>query len=176
MALAAQQSLFPESKRRLTHGGEERLGKRKLERPISTRHSMHVVLRSSMAKGEWSLLRPAHAGMVRFEIQRFSRRHGVRIYEAANVGNHIHLLLRARSRDALKRFLMGLSGRIAQRVTGARKGKPLGRRFFDTLPFTRIVSGWGKAFTIAKHYVWDNILEAKGLRQRKPHQRKAGSG
>jgi hypothetical protein len=58
---------------------------------------------------------------------------------------------------------MSLSGRIAQRVSGARKGRPLGQRFFDAIPYSRIIEAWGKAYFTVKSYVYQNTLEAQGV-------------
>src|SRR5436305_1807405 len=60
----------------------------------------------------------------------------------------------------LKRFLCALSGETDQRITGARKGKPFGRRFFDSIPWSRIV---GKDFLEVRRYIIQNTLEALGL-------------
>lgn len=57
---------------------------------------------------------------------------------------------------------MILSSRISVRITGAKKGRPFGRRFFDSIPFSRIVE-WGKGFFGVKKYVQQNILEAAGV-------------
>jgi len=172
MAKAIQQKLDGIEKLRLTHGGEAWPGKRKAERPITTKRAMHLVLRSSHAKQEWSFLHPKHAAFVREVIVRLAKRFGVIVYNVANAGNHIHMLARPRSRDALRGFLAALSGRLAQRITGARRGNPLGYRFFDFIPFSRIVQ-WGRDFHHALDYITQNTREALGIvpfkqRKRKP--------
>jgi hypothetical protein len=43
---------------RTAHGGTLNKGKRKLERPLSTRKSIHLVLKSDKAKGRFSFLNP----------------------------------------------------------------------------------------------------------------------
>src|SRR5439155_15975924 len=75
---------------RTAHGGAVRRGRRKLERPVSTRRPMHVVLSSARARGPWSLRK--HQGAVRDALREMAQRFGVRIYEFANVGSHLHLL------------------------------------------------------------------------------------
>src|SRR5690242_20660502 len=77
---------------RTAHGGSVRAGRRKLERPISTRRPMHVVLSSNRARGPWSLRR--HQRAVREILRQMARRFGVRVYDFANVGSHLHLLVR----------------------------------------------------------------------------------
>ncbi len=96
----------------------------KSKRPFSKKLSVHVVLRSSKAVGALSLLRQARrVEAVLFEE---SKKHHVRLQGAANSGNHLHLLVKAPSREHLSNFLRAVSGRIAMIVTGARKGVPLG--------------------------------------------------
>ncbi len=121
---------------------------------------MHLVLRSSQAKGERSLLHESK--FIQLLIARLAKRFRVRVYEQANSGNHLHLLVRAETRDGFKQFLMALSGRIAQKMTGAAKGKPLAAKFWDFIPFTRIVE-WGRAFAIVRRYVIQNTLETLGV-------------
>ncbi len=157
-----QTLLSAEFEERNDHGGELWKGRRKKPRPIAAKRSMHIVLRSSHAVGAWSFLSPRHAPFVRALVPLLAKRFGVVVYESANVGNHIHLLVRPRSRDSLKHFLMSLAGRIAMRVTGARRGKPFGKRFFDAIPWSRIVE-WGKGFRAARAYVVLNASEAAGL-------------
>jgi REP element-mobilizing transposase RayT len=149
-------------KQRASHGGELAKGRRKIARPVALKKPMHLVLRASEARGKYSLLRLEHARFVQITLTSVSRTYGVRVYEFSNVGNHLHLLVRASSRDGFKNFLRVLAGRIAQKVTGARKGKPWGGRFWDLLVFSRIVE-WGRAFAIARGYVVKNQLQALGL-------------
>lgn len=168
-----QQLLLPSlSRPRSVHGGDFAQGKRKRSRPISTKAPMHFVLRSSIAKGNWSFLHPRHAPFIRELVPALARAHGVRLYKWSQNGNHLHLLLLAKNRHLLKHFLMIVSARISMKITGARKGKPFGRRFFDAVPFSRIVE-WGKAFLAAKEYVQKNILEAAGAISYVPRGRKA---
>src|SRR5262245_24909011 len=129
MGRAAQLVLSTEfEKKKLSHGGSERIGKRKVARPISAKSPMHLVLRSTLATGTWSLLR------YRPQIDKLTvtlgKKFGVQVYRCANSGNHLHLVVRPRSRNAFTQFVTSLAGRIAQLITGARKGKPLGKRFF----------------------------------------------
>jgi hypothetical protein len=81
-----QLSLFDRPARielaRTEHGGDVRRGKRKLERPVSTRRPMHLVLTSNRARGAWSLRR--HDRTVREVLRRMARRFEVRVYDFAN--------------------------------------------------------------------------------------------
>ena len=149
---------------RTGHGGTLRRGRRKLERPVSTRRPMHVVLASHRARGPWSLRK--HERVVRDALRAMAHRFGVRVYEFANVGSHLHLLVRARRRDAFQGFLRSFAGLVARRVTGARRGRPSGR-FFNGLAWSRVV-GWGRDYLGVRHYVFRNDIEgASGPRVRR---------
>jgi REP element-mobilizing transposase RayT len=165
LALFGSDALAPAPS--LEHGGDVRRGKRKIARPLNTRLPVHVVLRSSRAKREWSMLRSAVAARIRRTVHRQARRYDVRVYRYANVGNHIHLLGQARSRPAFQSFLRVVAGVTARIVTGARRGRPVGR-FWDRLAYTRVVS-WGCEFRCVGAYVQQNEDEARGLR---PHERR----
>jgi len=161
--MRSRQPTFPfnEFKRCLDHGGEIRKGKRKGRRPVVTKRAMHVVFRSTRARGKFSLLHKRNVAVVRDELLKWSKYFGVRIYQWANVGNHIHLLIRARTRGGFQNFLRTFSGKVAQRVTGAKRGRGFGR-FWDLLTYSRVVE-WGKAFRIVREYVLQNELEGLGI-------------
>jgi putative transposase len=162
MKRASQSELpfSPDFKKRITHGGEMRHGKRKLARPVSPKQAMHLVFRSSKATAALSLLHPDHHKNVRDKVSELANRFGVRIYQYANSGNHLHLLIRGRTRKGIQDFLRAVGCRVAQIVTGARKGKAFGR-FWDELVFSRVVSG-GRDFIETRFYVLQNELEAEG--------------
>jgi hypothetical protein len=84
-------------------------------------------------------------------------RFGVRVYDFANVGSHLHLLVRARRREAFQGFLRSFAGIVARRVTGARRGQPAGP-FFSGLAWSRVVS-WGRDYIGVRHYVFRNEIE-----------------
>ena len=136
------------------------MGMRKVARPISTKKRMHLTLRSSRAIGKLSLF--TRKNEIRALTLTFAKRFHVRVFEQSNNGNHLHLIVQAQTRGGFKRFLMALSGRIAQIMTKSTKGKPLPGRFWDYLPFTRILE-WGKDLRNASRYVEMNQLEAAGI-------------
>jgi len=156
------------------HGGSLSMGKRKSFRPIDPKQALHVVLRSSKARGALSMLHPKHCNAIEGFLQKTAKRWGVRVYRYANVGNHIHLLIQVPTREAWKRFSRELSGGIAQIVTGAQKGSSLSRGsdpnipesakrgFWDHLLYTRIVS-FGRDFRGLCRYIVKNLFEAEGV-------------
>src|SRR4051812_8827014 len=96
-----------------SHGGDHTKGKRKSRRPLDTKQALHVVLRSSSAKGSLSMLHPKHCNPIESQTHRLAKRWGVRLYRYANVGNHLHLLVKVPSRAAWRRFLRELAGTVA---------------------------------------------------------------
>ncbi len=160
------------------HGGDLAIGKRKTFRPIDPKQALHVVLKSSKARGELSMLHPKHCNSIHKHIRKIAKRRGVKICQFANVGNHLHLLIKVPSRAAWQRFSKELSGGIAQIVTGARKGQALPRNaqgtqpesalraFWDHLLFTRIVS-LGRDFNGVCRYLVKNLFEAAGVPMKK---------
>jgi len=124
-------------------------------------------MRSSRARGKWSLLHPTHARIIDAYLTRTAAKWGVRLLERANVGNHLHLLIRVRSRREFQGFLRELAGGIAMRVTGARKSLELADgRFWDELAYTRVVE-WGRDLARTTRYIVTNLFEAAGLLSRR---------
>lgn len=175
------QPFFPGLNRknqRNAHGGENARGKRKERRPFDPKQALHVVLRSSKARGELSMLHPRNSGHVRELLERLKKRWGISVYRYANVGNHLHLLIRAKSRASWQGFIRELSGGIAMIVTGSKKGNALERSkakdlpesakrgFWDHLVFTRIVA-FGRDFKGVADYVCTNLWEGLGIPVRK---------
>ncbi len=149
------------SRPRLEYGGDIGHGKRKQARPFSSHRPMHLVLRSSRARGSWSLRRKVNETAIAEEIEEAARRFGVKIYERATTETHLHLLVRARSRESLSNFLRVVGGRVAQRVTGAHKGQPC-QGFWDEAAWSRVVA-WGRDFNSVRAYVLLNLFETMGL-------------
>jgi hypothetical protein len=88
--------IFTPSSREPSTAGALGRGRRKLERPVSTRRPMHVVLSSKRARGEWSMRKHDRAIKA---LRAAARRFAVRVYDFANVGTHLHLLVRVRRRE-----------------------------------------------------------------------------
>jgi REP element-mobilizing transposase RayT len=138
-------------------------------RPISTQHSMHFVLRSSLARGDWSFLR--HKDKISEIVNENSKKFGVRIHSLANVGNHLHMHLHFTNRYTYKRFIRAISAAIMMTVTGASRWKTFAQivrekqlsatHFWDRRPFSRIIIGF-KALLNLRDYVQVNRFEQWG--------------
>ncbi|MGE4131765.1 MAG: transposase [Bdellovibrionales bacterium] len=82
---------------------------------------MHLVLRSSLARGRWSFLRPHNKQKIQSLVEKFAKRYGVRILSLANVGNHLHFHIQLTSRLMYKPFIRALTASIAMAVTGVNR-------------------------------------------------------
>jgi REP element-mobilizing transposase RayT len=145
--------------------GKEWQSNPKTARPVAVKQAMHLVLRSSLARNEFSLL--LHDRAIHRILQRLAKRFGIRLYDVANAGNHLHLIVRLPHRDALTPFLKAASGLIARLVLGVERGhkwseRPGPRigvewptRFWDARPWSRIVS-FGPDFKQLKDYLMLN--------------------
>ena len=131
-------------------------------RPLSTKRPLHLVMRSSLAKGERSFLSPKRAKGVREVAYASAKAHGVKIYRFANSGNHLHFVVLPASLKAYFAFIRSLSGVLARLVLGAERGRPKGVKFWDALPFTRILE-WGRDYRRTIDYLRQNVLEALGF-------------
>lgn len=148
--------------RNLKHFGGAYLGSSnpKVKRPISSKRCMHLVVRSSLAKGRLSFLNRGRR--IQEIINKQGRNLGVKIYRQANGGNHLHLIILPRSRDAFKNFVRAITGLVAREVLHAERGSSKNLQFWDQRPFSRIVS-WGKDFRAVSNYLLQNTLEALGF-------------
>jgi len=144
---------------RSAHGGFESRGKRKTERPFSPKAPMHIVLKSARAKGAGSMKHRKNQSKVTSMVYVYAYRFKVHVYRFANVGNHLHLLVRAKDRKDLADYLRVLAGRIAVTVSGARKYVKRIGKFWDHLCWSRLVK-WKQDFHYVQRYIYANELEA----------------
>lgn len=150
------------------------LGKQKLEfggskfrtynpnaaRPIAAKTPIHVVMRSPMAKGHLSLL--FFDKEISKILNKHSKKLGIRIYDLANAGNHLHFICYLPRQSSSKVFIRSGTGLIARLALGAERGRGLGAKFWEGRPWTRILM-WGKAYSAAKNYLGLNKIEALGF-------------
>lgn len=159
-----QQTLL--KKHKTEYGGDllkTRAG-RKHGRPLSTKSTMHLVLRSTRATGAKSFHR--FRKPVIEILNNFASKYGVKIVTFANAGNHLHLQLKLSNRYAYNKFIRAVTSAIAMKVSGrnrwtvdAESTKPT--KFWDRRPFSRIVESF-KAYLNLKDYIRINRLEGEG--------------
>lgn len=138
-------------------------GSRKKIRPFSRKHALHVTMKSSQAKGAWSFLKYENYFAIQELLESLKHRFDITIEKQSINSNHLHLLLRARSKHDLSGFLKSLSGLIVRKITGTQKGRRLKAKFWDQRPFSRLVA-FGRDFTNVVKYIAMNINESIGDR------------
>ncbi len=170
MPKSKQLSLFPQQKTHRAHGGSLAVKKRRSRRPLNIKQSHHITMKSHHAVGPRSLFR--HKKLILGLIKKNSVRFRVKIYECAIQGNHIHLLVKAQTREGMQNFFRVVAGHTAQEIL---KRCPLNqmpggaprdaksclknqRKFWSYLLFSRVVK-WGREFKIVLSYVQKNTLE-----------------
>src|SRR5271154_6007642 len=108
------------------------------ERPLDTRNTMHLILRSTKATGPWSFWKPKNKAEIQRIVSKFSQKYGIKICSLANVGNHLHFQIKLSNRFTYKPFIRAITSAIAMAVTGASRWKPLKKtwedRFWDERP------------------------------------------
>ncbi len=139
------------------HGGAPSKGRRKVRRPLDVRKPIHLVLKSSRARGDWSLLRDRNRHWIERLVAIKAKKFGVQIQGYVNVGNHLHIKLKLRDRNGFQKFLKAVTALIARRVTGARKGAPKGQ-FWDALAYTKVIRVWRQEQTLNR-YLHANQIE-----------------
>jgi REP element-mobilizing transposase RayT len=146
--------------RRYKHGGDLHVGKRKLDRPFKRNTPMHIVFKSSHAKGKNSMRSAHNQVAIDTIIEKQARRQNAKVHAQQNVGSHLHLMASFKTKDQLKKFMRAVSGLIARHVLRTKKGKPAGVKFWDHIPFTRIVQGMNDFYGMLR-YILKNTLEAE---------------
>ena len=135
-------------------GGSLLEGKRKSKRPLSTKHPLHLILKSSCS----GVFNPGNLSLEKL-IRSQAKKFGIKIYELALNWSHIHFILKIESRKDYNKFIRSLTAVLAKQI---RKLKPHLEVIFDLRPFTRIIS-WGRDFKRVLEYALLNQMEAFGM-------------
>jgi hypothetical protein len=146
---------------RVTHGGIASKGRRKLERPLSSKHWIHLVLKSDKARGTLSLRAARNQLYIKKTIDAKAQKFGLIIGDFANVGNHLHIKVKARSRNAFQSFLRSITTLIARHVTSARQGRSFGR-FWQGLAFTRVLRTYAEVRQLVGYFFANRIEVQQG--------------
>ena len=141
--------------------------KNRTARPVSSRDPMHVVLRSSKARGIFSFGHHLNVKRVNEVVRKQCEKYGVKLIEYSNNFNHLHLLVKFPSRAVYLRFIRAITGHLVLAVTGTNRLRGLkaffgAKGFWDYRPFTRVVRSW-RGYQFARDYVVLNQLEAEGI-------------
>lgn len=148
-----QQAFTGFKKQSQSFGGTLLKGHAKCKRPIDTKKPLHLVLKSDHPL---SLRSPTTFGDVNLIVKNAAEKYGFKVYRFANVGDHLHVLMRVANRHLWARFIREVTGRIAQLI---REKSGLDRAVWAHKPFTRVVQGWRKDFTNVASYIFLNELE-----------------
>lgn len=143
------------------YGGELRNTRkgRLRARPISTVCGMHLVLKTSLAKGPWSFRK--HLGSVEEILGTHRVRNRIHFYGTAILTNHIHLYVKFPSEEAYHCFVSAVCGAIALAVRGNPR-PPWPTPFWDQRVYSRVVCGEVQHQRMLR-YIRLNQLEALGL-------------
>lgn len=135
-------------------------------RPLSTSSTMHLVLRSDLAKGAQSFSR--YKKEIRYILDRFAKKYHVQIFSYANVGNHLHLHIKLAKRQLYYPFIRAISASIMMKVTGISRWTKStqsnllsGKRFWTHRPFSRVLSSFKERLNL-KDYIAINQFEGFG--------------
>ena len=158
-----QINLIPKTK--LEYGGTL-LKTRKFRtyaRPIDTKNTMHLILKSSKAKGDYSFKKQVHDQFIRKTLREFTHKYGIKILSFANSGNHLHIHIKITNRNTYKPFIRAITASIAMKITGASRWSKsvFDGKFWDYRPFTRVVIGFS-GFLKVQDYIKINQLESVG--------------
>lgn len=135
-------------------------------RAFTSGKALHVTMRS-----RYTCFRQKRSRKIFSELLwRTAERFNVRIYQNSLNSNHCHLVLYAKSRDSLQNFLRVFAGQLAQRISGATRGKRLRLGFWLNIAWSRVVE-WGRAYRAVIAYVYQNQLESLGLVPYRPRGR-----
>ena len=164
MRRAKQRDFFEKQRdfapRRHTHGGKGAKGLRKIKRPLDRKRPVHLVLHAKAAKQSLSMLAARNQLAIDKILKERARQFGITLHSKQNVGNHLHIVASFPRTREFQNFLRTITALIARHVTGARRGKPFGKRFWDHLAFTRVVFGRGDFKGLSK-YIGKNRIQAE---------------
>ncbi len=131
-------------------------------RPLSTNQTMHMILRSSKAKGEWAFSTHINEQYVDYYVSKFARKYGVRILSLVNVHNHLHFHIQLTNRLHYKHFIRALTAALAMAITKKSRWNKLKEKFWDYRPFTRIIANERQRLSL-RDYLAINELEGRGI-------------
>ncbi len=103
-------------KHRYSHGGSLRqLRAGRGARPLSTKASLHLVLKANRERVRGGLRVSRRFQLIHFLIQKYAVKFFIKVEQASIQNDHIHLLIRTSRRSLYQHFFRVLAGQIAQR-------------------------------------------------------------
>jgi len=174
-----QTSFFPKIKK--SFGPEDLEGKRKGERILSSRQALHLILKSDVIIEFGRFYK--YKKIIAAELNKFSIKFGVRIYNYEINSDHIHLIIQIQNRELYNRFIAAFTGSVAKKIMFLNKVAALNPnktlapakradtnltspiykiKFWKARPFTRIIE-WGQDFNTLQNYLYQNKMESFGI-------------
>ena len=150
-----QISLIPKKEKDF-YGGSLSQKRRKTQRPLSRKKSIHLVLKCHRRLSLY-----ANKKLLQTLIRKYGKKFGLSIYGLSVQYDHIHAVIRIPHREGYVKFTRSLTGQI---------DKKLGKGIFKFLPFTRVVE-WGRAYRKVQAYLQKNEDEIYGRRPYEPRLR-----
>jgi REP element-mobilizing transposase RayT len=144
---------FIKSNYKKEFGGSLDIGRRKVQRPLSTKAPIHLVFKSL----KYKIFNPRQK-IIQQLILAESKRFGIKIYDFAVNWSHIHMIIKIPSRGAYKKWIRSLTSQLVQKLSAHLKQNLVG--LFDLRPFTKIIS-WGRQFQRALRYQIYNQREGE---------------
>ncbi len=103
-------------KHRFSHGGSLRqLRAGRGARPLSTKASLHLVLKANRDRVRDGLRVSRRFKLIHFLIQKYAVKFFIKVEQISIQNDHIHLLIRTSRRSLYQHFFRVLAGQIAQR-------------------------------------------------------------
>jgi REP element-mobilizing transposase RayT len=148
-------------------GGENLIGRRKSKRPLSTKESIHLILRTDSSFSVY-LFSPLYRKTMSV-LKKTAHENNVKIYELAFNFTHVHLVIKLKLESDYHKFIRVLTYRLSflgRTIARQKQGLKNTKRIivFKFRPFTRIVN-WGKAFKCLLNYIAKNQVESEVMNQ-----------
>ncbi|MBY0316499.1 MAG: transposase, partial [Bdellovibrionales bacterium] len=135
-------------------------------RPLDTKRTIHLVLRSTMATGDMAFNKSKNKKKVLEILEKFALKYGVKlVYYGINV-NHLHLQIQLSNRYGYYKFIRAVTAAIAMAVRGVSRWNKSSskKKFWDYRPFTRVVMGYKDSVRL-NDYLQINQLEGFGVQR-----------
>lgn len=135
-------------------------GQRKIRRPLSTKHPIHLIIKSSV---RFRLFNPRNQ-QIEALLRKEARRFQIQLFDFAINWSHIHMVVRLPSRESYVAFIRSYNSQL---VTLLSRNMFYGLKgLFEFRPYTKILT-WGRQFHVTLNYQKLNQQEAAGLIVRK---------
>lgn len=133
----SQDERIPKKHWQSSFGGKLLSSNPKEARPFSSKLAMHVVLKSSLAKGGFSFFK--NQKKIKEILEQQKKLHRVHIYTWQIVGNYVHIVIKTKTRKQYHSFIRSITGIIPRRLLGVERGRAKKKQFWDYRPFSRLV-------------------------------------